>query len=259
MDLEAGLWEYQSRREEDGRQFALEFRNTELFLCLKRESWNIVPFGWAIRALEPDWKGSRGSSRQVRSVARRNGLREINNDDSMFPELWAAALNECIDVTTKYLKLEQHGFSKSHRGETRQADTCFFILSTQDRPALSPEELSSAVGIEGAEKQITTNRYQRDPKLRRAAIRANRTRNNGALRYVCCSVDFEERYGPHGHGFMHVHHLDPLGDRQKPQRVVAERDLVAVCPNCHAMIHRGGLRKPEEIRELLLKSCYLEG
>ena len=50
-------------------------------------------------------------------------------------------------------------------------------------------------------------------------------------------MNFEKTYGERGKGFIHVHHLDPLGTRKKRKKIDPIKDLVPVCPNCHAMLH----------------------
>ena len=51
--------------------------------------------------------------------------------------------------------------------------------------------------------------------------------------------DFEEKYGVIGRGFIHVHHIVPISTIRESYQVDPVRDLVPVCPNCHAMLHRG--------------------
>ncbi len=102
--------------------------------------------------------------------------------------------------------------------------------------ALSPENVPAY--FEGAERQITRNVRERDPKARAACIEHYRQRDGGSLRCLICRMDFEETYGPLGAGFIHVHHLDPLAESGGVREVSPEHDLVLVCPNCHAMLHR---------------------
>ena len=58
--------------------------------------------------------------------------------------------------------------------------------------------------------------------------------------YDCavCGKNFERLYGPIGKGFIHVHHLELLSNSKGEREVNPETDLIPVCPNCHAMIHR---------------------
>ncbi len=96
-----------------------------------------------------------------------------------------------------------------------------------------PEEIPSGPNYrEGAVRRIYVNRYERDARARRACIRHQGTR------CVVCGFSFEERYGELGRDFIHVHHLRPLAGRGATKRVDPKRDLIPVCPNCHAMLHR---------------------
>lgn len=45
-------------------------------------------------------------------------------------------------------------------------------------------------------------------------------------------------YGEIGRGFIHVHHKVPLSSIGKEYELDPIKDLVPVCPNCHAMLHR---------------------
>ena len=86
--------------------------------------------------------------------------------------------------------------------------------------------------IEGASKRISVNTYERNP-----VARAKCLAHHG---YKCavCSFDFEEFYGSIGYNFIHVHHIIPLSEIGKAYVLDPVKDLVPICPNCHAMIHR---------------------
>ena len=55
---------------------------------------------------------------------------------------------------------------------------------------------------------------------------------------LICGLNFGDVYGALGEGFIHVHHLRPLHTIRKDYIVDYKNDLIPVCPNCHAMIHR---------------------
>jgi 5-methylcytosine-specific restriction enzyme A len=100
---------------------------------------------------------------------------------------------------------------------------------------LSPSEVeASEDGIsEGARTSVLVNVYERNREARRRCIDLF-----GKACYVC-GFDFQQKYGDIGTGFIEVHHLIPLHKTGKEYRVNPERDLRPVCPNCHAMLHRG--------------------
>lgn len=99
---------------------------------------------------------------------------------------------------------------------------------------------------EGHGKKVTVNRYERDPAARGACIAIHGTRCKA------CGLDMRRTYGELAEGFIHVHHVVPLSSIRSGYKVDPENDLVPVCPNCHAMLHR---RKPpldvEQLKAIL--------
>ena len=55
---------------------------------------------------------------------------------------------------------------------------------------------------------------------------------------MACGFNFESVYGEHGAGFIHVHHVKPIAESGGQIEVDPEEDLIVLCPNCHAMVHR---------------------
>lgn len=104
----------------------------------------------------------------------------------------------------------------------------------RSRERLYPDELESGRKYyEGARRQVRVNAYERDPKARRACIESH------GLNCHVCRFNFFERYGELGKGFIHVHHLKPLALTEGTYELDPVKDLRPVCPNCHAMLHRG--------------------
>lgn len=114
-----------------------------------------------------------------------------------------------------------------------------------DNEALPPEGVPVS-GLEGNKLSVCVDIYERDPRLRYECL--------AAFGPVCqiCSFDFEAFYGELGAGFCHVHHIRPLSEVDKPHDVNPLTDLIPVCANCHAMLHRRNpALKPDELREWL--------
>lgn len=97
---------------------------------------------------------------------------------------------------------------------------------------------------EGGRQQVLVNRYERDPKARSKCIRHHRP--------ICqvCDADFEKLYGRFAKGFIHVHHLHPLGKAGGVHEIDPIKDLVPVCPNCHAVIHVPKGKPPFTIQQV---------
>lgn len=119
------------------------------------------------------------------------------------------------------------------------------LRKTKDR--IFPDELDAGRKYnDGAKKQIRVNRYERDPRARASCIKHN------GCRCQVCNLDFESQYGDRGRGFIHVHHLRELAQPGEADAVDPRFDLAPVCPNCHAMLHRGDrLLTIDELKELL--------
>jgi len=96
-----------------------------------------------------------------------------------------------------------------------------------------PDEVNSTTEyVEGAVKKVTINAYERNMKARRRCIEIH------GLICKVCDFNFEKSYGEIGLGFVHVHHVIDLANISKEYEVNPETDLVPVCPNCHAMLHK---------------------
>lgn len=109
----------------------------------------------------------------------------------------------------------------------------FLKIRRQSSVIIAEEVLAPKSFPEGAIQKISVNKYERNPDARIRCI----------LHYGCdcriCGFNFEKVYGELGAMFIHVHHLKPLAKIQKEYEVDPIKDLLPVCPNCHAMIHRG--------------------
>jgi predicted HNH restriction endonuclease len=101
-------------------------------------------------------------------------------------------------------------------------------------PPVYPDEIIDTSGtiIEGAKMQVTVNRYERNSRARAQCLAHH------GYRCKVCDLDFTERYGDIGRDFIHVHHLIPLAIIGKDYEIDPQNDLIPVCPNCHAMLHR---------------------
>ncbi len=86
--------------------------------------------------------------------------------------------------------------------------------------------------FEGAKQKITINKYERNLDARKECIKYHG--------YNCkvCDFNFEKFYGVLGKHYIHVHHLVPLCEITEEYNINPKTDLIPVCPNCHAMLHR---------------------
>jgi hypothetical protein len=109
-----------------------------------------------------------------------------------------------------------------------------------------PNEILDERIFEGAKKVITVNVYERDTRARRKCIA------HWGCACVVCGFEFAAKYGELGAGFIHVHHLKPLGEIGQQYELNPITDLRPVCPNCHAMLHAGERTLAiEELQEIM--------
>lgn len=127
------------------------------------------------------------------------------------------------------------------------------LITVHDALALAggTEEQSPGLGpgAEGA-KYRWHLRIERNPRLSKAAKALHGTRCK------VCSMEFSERYGDLGKGYIEAHHLVPLGElagRPEPRILDPATDFTVVCANCHRMLHRQSpvLRPAELVARLV--------
>ena len=91
---------------------------------------------------------------------------------------------------------------------------------------------SSVPEREGDRYSVVASRYERSALNRYLCLKK--------FGYKCrvCGIDFRQKYGHIGEHFIHVHHVVPVSRMGAGYLVDPETDLIPVCPNCHAMLHR---------------------
>lgn len=113
-----------------------------------------------------------------------------------------------------------------------------------------PDSANTESCIEGAKTSVNVNKYERSYMARQKCIDTN-----GCYCHIC-GLNFENRYGKIGKDFIHVHHIIPLNEVSEEYIVNPIKDLIPVCPNCHAMLHRkinGKYMSIEELKTIVNK------
>lgn len=126
------------------------------------------------------------------------------------------------------------------------------VITTYPTITLQPDEVhedTTEYYPEGSRHSVLVNKYERNTYAREKCIE-----HHGVI-CKACDFNFEEKYGKVGKGFIHVHHIKPISEIGETYQVDPINDLIPVCPNCHAMIHKNKPNRPpystEEIREML--------
>lgn len=140
-----------------------------------------------------------------------------------------------------------YGFAKEIRRRLGQSEPAMTssgeVLEDQDQVAKA--ETGRPLS-EGAILRVLVDRRERNPE----AVRLCKALHG--VQCLCCGFDFEKFYGSLGAGFIHAHHLSPISGSGGIYQVDPKNDLVPLCPNCHAMIHRGEkLLTIAELKELI--------
>ncbi|MBM7662812.1 5-methylcytosine-specific restriction protein A [Bacillus mesophilus] len=132
-------------------------------------------------------------------------------------------------------KLREHGLKGNIQGAMKlTGDLRDYIMGffTQDlTKGYYPDEVPETLE-EGTRKTVTVNLYERNPLARKKCI------EHYGVQCQVCDIDFENVYGEVGRDFIHVHHIQPLNEIGQGYLVDPIKDLIPVCPNCHAMLHR---------------------
>ncbi|WP_461186890.1 HNH endonuclease [Arthrobacter sp. Z4-13] len=102
---------------------------------------------------------------------------------------------------------------------------------------------------------VEVNRYEHNPDARRVCLAFHGTA------CAACGFSFEAAYGDSGTGFIDVHHVVPPAMLEGGYQLDPITDLVPLCPNCHAMVHRavGPARTVSELRNIIAASGHMRG
>jgi 5-methylcytosine-specific restriction endonuclease McrA len=118
-------------------------------------------------------------------------------------------------------------------GRTPPADLVHRVAEFFADVARADAELNVPVDADVENRRVLREHLarERSPKLALAA----KVRDG----YTCrvCGLNFGVLYGSLGDGYAEAHHTAPLHKRSRPVRTPIQ-DLVTVCANCHAMLHR---------------------
>lgn len=172
--------------------------------------------------------------------------RKLTIEEALQYIRWLNDVNECfhMDIVSDIYNLAVHVYRDlTHYLRSRlpesDANNCIKALKTYsqfiEKVILTNETFpdQSIAYVEGATLTVKVNRFERSQKAREICIS-----HHGTTCKVC-DLNFFQTYGALGDGFIHVHHIVPLNEICKEYEVNPVNDLVPVCPNCHAMLHRG--------------------
>ena len=170
--------------------------------------------------------------------------KSATNPDTLYHRL--KLLTESSSSSLHLTELIKAGIKHAPQGPERlKGKLLAHIQSAFNNGDTYYDEIENPEDIyEGAKKTIVVNSYERNREARNACIAAH------GCKCKVCEMDFVKMYGELGRDFIHVHHIVPISTIGKEYRIDPVRDLVPVCPNCHAMLHKGKDREVLTIDEL---------
>ncbi|WP_123509003.1 HNH endonuclease [Pseudomonas frederiksbergensis] len=89
-----------------------------------------------------------------------------------------------------------------------------------------------AIFEEGLRYSVTSTVIERNPLARKKCI------EHFGCKCFVCEFDFYKIYGELGKNYIHVHHRIDISTRPTAYEIHPIKDLVPLCPNCHAMVHK---------------------
>ncbi len=173
-----------------------------------------------------------------------NGSKLDSGNPSIWPENW----RDFRVHVTKMPVVEDGDLNYPEAAFTWGSLLVGMILSLTDIVPVEEEPVPDheAGYAEGSVQRTEINRYERNPLNRKLCL--------AAKGYDCaiCGMNFEKQYGEIGYHFIHVHHIVPVSRVGAGYVIDPLRDLIPVCPNCHAMLHKNNPPLlPDELKRMI--------
>ena len=139
-------------------------------------------------------------------------------------------------------------YQRSKKGDSKLAGLDLYIQFLRSR---SNQPLPPIITHTGRRlKRATTEMEGKHITREQTFIQRNRKVRQLCVDYyqcrcAACGLSMKEKYGELGEGVIEVHHLNPISLFDDTHEVDYKKDLIALCPNCHTMIHK--LEDPGDI------------
>ncbi len=158
-----------------------------------------------------------------------------------------------IIVPSKRKKDALYGFGQASYWFADREEAQGFVQSILMRIENYPIQTyrEEEVLTEGERTRAYVNLYERNIEARNKCIE-----KYGAKCQIC-GFDAAIKYGKEYGGMIEVHHIVPLNEREGVYQIDPIQDLIPVCPNCHAILHKkvdGNTISIEELKRKIKKS-----
>jgi 5-methylcytosine-specific restriction protein A len=190
-------------------------------------AWDVYDEDGRVLILHEDWARSERGRRQPGYPQSREHVRLVEEEGyrlKTFPMEYEKAY---VDDIASPAKIKGFTPVLHDRGLLR-IDSGWYASDDLVAGRSAEEADPSDVFWEGAVSSVKVNKYERNAQARKACL------NHYGHECVVCKFDFEQFYGPLGRRYIHVHHIVPLSEIRKKYKLDPVRDLVPICPNCHA-------------------------
>lgn len=101
------------------------------------------------------------------------------------------------------------------------------------------------VHFEGKRYSVNSTAIERDNLARKRCL------EHYGFSCNVCSINFKKAYGKIGKNYIHVHHRVDIAYSDGEHIIDPIKDLVPLCPNCHAMVHTATPAMPVEELKLI--------
>lgn len=157
-----------------------------------------------------------------------------------WPNIWRSFLCKIVLVPIPDSDSSDKDLSIISEWAKYSFDLIFSLLTITDID--NKNDNITSIQTEGTPTEIRSIRYERNPINRQLCL--HRKGYNCAV----CGMNFYDVYGEIGYHYIEVHHTTPVSAMKPGYVFDVDRDLVPLCSNCHAMVHRKN--PPYTVKEL---------
>jgi len=178
-------------------------------------------------------------------------LSSLNTTKSKYPKLYQAG-----NIISKFYSAHDIPADDELQKDIKEILKIYELLSYNEGLSTTQveKEEDEYMGFEELKKFRFHKRIERNIQL------SKKVKKVQGYKCKACELNFEEKYGEIGKGFIEAHHLVPISTlTQERIKLNAKKDFTVLCSNCHSMVHK--LDDPSDIEELkrLIRNNSLTG
>jgi 5-methylcytosine-specific restriction enzyme A len=150
------------------------------------------------------------------------------------------AAGHALGVTYQLGTLPDEGKLRADLQNIARAYRALTYRGGIDADVDSHSEVTEEFGTPTGMSVTEIRKYVYHRKIERNRTAARQAKKFHGTRCQACTLDFGERYGQLGKGFIEAHHLRPIATLEEgvPVKYDVAADFAVLCSNCHRMIHR---------------------